>query len=83
MLSEDILLKIFDFYRLESSMPLRIPWEVHESSTALRTSAEHGDIQYYLDLRILCEYGAPIDNILGTWPTLPLVVGFLQVGNQN
>ena len=29
-----------------------------------------------LGLRILCEYGAPIESILDSWPTLPLVVKF-------
>jgi hypothetical protein len=30
----------------------------------------------HLDFRILCEYGAPIESILGTWPALPLVERF-------
>ena len=29
-----------------------------------------------LDLRILCEHGAPIGSILDSWPTLPLVAKF-------
>jgi len=29
-----------------------------------------------LDLRIFCESGAPIGSILGSWPTLPLVIRY-------
>ena len=35
-----------------------------------------------LDLRILCEVGAPIGSVLGSWPTLPLVVRF-DVGQNS
>ena len=31
-----------------------------------------------LDLRLLCDYGAPVKSILRSWPTLPLVVRFNQ-----
>src|SRR6266403_603753 len=36
-----------------------------------------------LGLRILCGHGAPIEGILGTWPTLPLVVEFHHDASQG
>jgi hypothetical protein len=50
----------------------------------LPTSAENGGMLFsghhvVWDLRILCESGAPIESILASWPTLPLVAKFNAV----
>lgn len=78
MLSEDILLDIFDFYRLDAIQLSRgRPWKWHRLAHVCRkwrnvisTSPRR------LDLRILCKYGPPIESILGSWPTFPLVIKF-------
>ena len=74
ILPEDILLDIFDFYRLGARDPSS-PWKWHRLAHVCRkwrhvisTSPRR------LDLRILCNYGAPIGSILDSWPTLPLFV---------
>jgi hypothetical protein len=81
-LSEDTLLEIFDFYRLDEKSWLLLwerqrPWKWHRLAHVCQkwrhvifTSPRR------LDLRILCNSGAPVRSILKSWPTLPLVVRF-------
>jgi hypothetical protein len=78
MLPEDILVDVFDFYRLDAIQLSRgRPWKWHRLAHVCRkwrhvisTSPRR------LDLRILCKYGAPIESILDSWPTFPLVIKF-------
>ena len=78
MFPKDILLNIFDFYRLDAIQLTRgRPWRWHRLAHVCRkwryvisTSPRR------LDLRILCKYGAPIESILGSWPNFPLVIRF-------
>jgi hypothetical protein len=78
VLSEDTLLEIFDFYRLDAMKQSRGgPWKWHRLAHVCRkwrhvisTSSRR------LDLRVLCKSGAPVESILGSWPILPLVVNF-------
>ena len=75
MLSEDTILEIFDFYRLDT-MTQR-PWMWHHLAHVCRKWRHVLSVSpRRLDLHILCEYGSPIGNILRSWPTLPLVVRF-------
>jgi hypothetical protein len=78
MLPEDILLDIFYFYRLDAIKLSRgRPWKWHRLAHVCRKWRYVISISpRRLDLRILCKYGAPIESILGSWPTLPLVIEF-------
>jgi hypothetical protein len=78
MLPEDILLEIFDFYRLDAMrQPRQLPWKWHRLACVCRKWRYAISMSpRRLDLRILCEYGAPIGSILRSWPTLPLVARF-------
>jgi hypothetical protein len=78
MLSEDILIDIFDFYRLDALQLSRgRPWKWHRLAHVCRKWRYIISISpRRLDLRILCKYGAPIESILGSWPTFPLVIKF-------
>jgi hypothetical protein len=77
MLSDDILLDIFDFYRLDAlTRSGGRPWRWHRLAHVcqkwrhiISTSPRR------LDLRIFCDDRTPID-ILHIWPTLPLAVSF-------
>lgn len=77
MLSDDILLDIFDFYRLDAmTRSGGRPWRWHRLAHVcqkwrhiISTSPRR------LDLRILCDNRTPIE-ILDVWPTLPLAVSF-------
>ena len=78
MLHEDVLLEIFDFYRMDAvEQSERRPWKWHRLA---HVSQKWRDVVFKsprrLGLRILCEYGAPIGSILASWPTLPLVAKF-------
>lgn len=78
MLPEDILLDIFDFYRLDAMWLSRgRPWKWHRLAHVCRKWRYVISISpRRLDLRILCKYGAPVESILGSWPTFPLVIKF-------
>lgn len=78
MLPEDIILDIFDFYRLDAIQLSRgRPWKWHRLAHVCRKWRYVIAISpRRLDLRILCKYGAPIECILGSWPTFPLVIKF-------
>ena len=82
MLPEDILLEIFDFYRLDAMKESRqLPWKWHRLAHVSRKWRHVISVSpRRLDLRILCEYGAPIEGILGSWSTLPL---FVQYNNPR
>ena len=78
VLPEDILLEIFDFYRLDAMEQSKgHPWKWHRLA---HVSRKWRDVVFRsprrLCMRILCEYGAPIGSILASWPTLPLVAKF-------
>ena len=79
VLPEDVLLEIFDFYRLDAMEESEgRPWKWHRLAHVSRKwrHVVFGSPRR-LGLRILCEYGAPIGSILASWPTLPLVAKFI------
>ena len=78
MLPEDVLLEIFDFYRLDATEQSQgRPWKWHRLTHFCRKwRVLIFRSPRRLGLRILCEYGAPIGSILASWPTLPLVAKF-------
>ena len=76
MLPEDTLLEIFDLYRLDiMESSFQRPWKWHRLAHVCRKWRNVISMSpRRLNLRVLCENGAPIESILGSWPTLPLVV---------
>ena len=75
MLSEDALLDIFDFYRLDAME--QSPWKWHHLAHVCRKWRHVISVSpRRLELRILCKSGAPIESILASWPTLPLVARY-------
>ncbi len=78
MLPDDTLLEIFDFYRLDAMKQSRgRPWKWHRLAHVCRRWRYVVTVSpCRLGLQILCRSGAPIESILDSWPTLPLVVRF-------
>ena len=76
VLPEDLLLEIFDFYRLDAMKQSQgSPWKWHRLAHVCRKWRHViSGSPRRLGLRILCEDEAPIESILAFWPTLPLVV---------
>ena len=74
VLPEDVLLEIFDFYKLASSSP---SWGWHRLIHVCRQwrSLVFAS-RHRLDLRLLCTYGTPVRKILDCWPPLPIVVRY-------
>jgi hypothetical protein len=78
-LPEEILLEVFDFYRREAVGRSRggRPWKWHRLAHVCRRWRYVVSISpRRLRLQILCKSGAPIEPILHTWPTLPIVVRY-------
>ena len=75
VLPEDVLLDIFDFYRLDAMKRSQgRPWKWHRLAHVCRKWRDVISMSTRrLDLRILCKSEAPIESILASWPTLPLV----------
>ena len=78
MLPEEILLEIFGFYRLNAIKQSRgRPWKWHRLAQVCRiwryvlTASSRR-----LGLQILCTSRTPIEPILDSWPTLPLVIRY-------
>lgn len=78
-LPEEILLEVFDFYRLEAMGRSRggRPWKWHRLTHVCQRWRYVVSISpRRLRLQITCKSGAPIEPILDTWPTLPIVVRY-------
>jgi hypothetical protein len=78
-LPEEILLEVFDFYRLEAVERSRggRPWKWHRLAHVCQRWRYVVSISpRRLRLQITCKSGAPIEPILDTWPTLPIVVRY-------
>ena len=80
MLPEDTLLEIFDYYRLLDAMEARgrpKPWKWHRlAHVCQKWRLVISMSPRRLDLQILCRSGAPIECVLASWGTLPLIVRF-------
>ncbi len=77
MLPEDMLLEIFDFYRLDDiELPFGRLWGWHRLAHVCRKWRHVVTVSpRRLGLQILCgSGGAPIEPIMDAWPTLPLSV---------
>ncbi|KAH9980530.1 hypothetical protein BJV74DRAFT_102136 [Russula compacta] len=78
MLPEDILLEIFDFYRLDAvTRSGGRPWKWHRlAHVCQKWRSVIFMSPRRLGLRILCKSKAPMEHIMDFWPTLPLVVRY-------
>jgi len=77
-LPDDVLLEIFDIYRLDEVPPTSdLPWEWH---TLAHVCKSWRDIifssPHRLNLELLCTYGTPVRKNLGYLPVLPIVIYF-------
>ncbi|KAH9965383.1 hypothetical protein BC827DRAFT_1184257 [Russula dissimulans] len=78
MLPDNVLLEIFDFYRIADVLSLRgRPWRwqklVH---VCQRWRHVVFGSPLRLDLQLSCSYGTPVRKLLGCWPPLPLTVQY-------
>ena len=80
MLTEDTLLEVFDFYRLDAiNQSHGHPWKWHRlAQVCRRWRYLIARSPRRLGLQILCGSGAPIESVLDFWPTLPLVVRYKE-----
>ena len=85
VLPEDVLLEIFDFYRLYATMQSQgRPWQWNRlAHVCQKWRHVISRSPRRLGLQILCESGAPIGSILASWPTLPLVAKFKAGRNSK
>ena len=70
---------MFDFYRLQAVERSRAgrPWKWHRLAHVCRSWRYVLSVSpRRLRLQILCKSGSPIEPILHTWPTLPIVVRY-------
>ncbi|KAI0253190.1 hypothetical protein BJV78DRAFT_219274 [Lactifluus subvellereus] len=79
-LPEDVLLEIFDFYKL-ASITLAWGWYklVH---VCRRWRYVIFASQHRLDLRLLCTYGTPVRKTLDCWPALPIIIRYRDATNR-
>ncbi len=86
MLPEDILLEMFDFYRLDDIKLLRgRPWRWHRLAHVCRKWRHVVTVSTRrLRLQILCKSrGVPIEPIMDSWPTLPLSVLYFDPWSRS
>ena len=74
VLPEDVLLEIFDFYKLASTT-LSWGWD-KLAHVCQRWRCIVFSSQCRLGLRVLCTHDTPVKKTLDCWPTLPIVVRY-------
>jgi hypothetical protein len=75
ILPEDVLLEIFDFYKLASTTTLSWGWD-KLAHVCQRWRCIVFASQCRLGLRLLCTDETPVKQTLDCWPTLPIVVRY-------
>jgi hypothetical protein len=86
VLPEDILLGIFDFYRLDDiELHRRRPWKWHHLAHVCRKWRHVLTVSpRRLGMQILCRPGGtPIESIMDAWPTLPLSVLYIYPESRS
>jgi hypothetical protein len=78
MLPDNVLLEIFDFYRIADVQSLRgRPWRWHK---LVHTCRSWREVVFAsprrLDLQLSCSYGTPVRKLLDCWPPLPLAIQY-------
>ena len=78
MLPDNVLLEIFDFYRMADIQSLRgRPWRWHKLvhiCQCWRQVIFASPLR--LDLQLTCSYGTPVRRPSGCWPPLPLAIQY-------
>ena len=84
-LPDDVLIEIFNFYRLSSVSLSRVrPWGWHILvHVCQRWRSIIFDSPRYFDLRIFCTYAVPVRDILDHWPPLPIVIQYTGFSSLN
>ncbi|KAH9958200.1 hypothetical protein BC827DRAFT_1156896 [Russula dissimulans] len=76
-LPEEILLEVFDSYRLTFEELSDRPWNWN---TLAHVCSRWRQIVFAssrrLDLWLLCTYGTPVRRALGYWPSLPIIISY-------
>ncbi|KAH9171723.1 hypothetical protein EDB89DRAFT_2070494 [Lactarius sanguifluus] len=81
VLSENVLLEIFDFYQSGHDYSLCPVWEwhllvqVYQRWRQIILASPHR-----LDLRIICTYGSPVRENLDIWPAFSIVLDYCYSG---
>jgi hypothetical protein len=78
MLSDNVFLDIFDFYR---NMSPRLVWEWHLLVHVCRRWRQIiFESPHRLNLQILCTHGTPVRENLGIWPAFPIAIEYNNSG---
>lgn len=86
MLPDNVLLKIFDFYRanLNHFFLTRAVWEWH---VLVHVCQRWRKIVFasprHLNLQIPCRYGTPVRKDLRIWPALPIVLDLYSSSSSH
>ena len=78
MLPDNVLLEIFDIYRMANIQSLRgRPWRWHKLVHICRSWRQVVLASpLRLDLQLTCSYGTPVRKLLDCWPPLPLAIQY-------
>ena len=75
ILPDDILLEIFRFCQVDGLIEFGVTWEwemlVHVCRRWRRLVFS---LPRYLDLRLVCTRGTRVKEMLGTWPSIPIII---------
>ena len=78
ILSDNILLEMFDHCRKRDDQYYRFPYCVWEWHLLVHVCRRWQQIIFAsprrLDLQLLCTYATPIRKIMGIWPTIPIIL---------
>ena len=73
MLPDEILLNIFNFYRLDSMDSVGYTWEWHNLvHVCRRWRSVVFASPHHLDLRLVCKSRTPVRKTLDVWPSFPI-----------
>ena len=83
----DVLVKIFDSYRLDSLAHSRLegcPWKWQKLAHVCKTwRSILSASSHNLDLQLFFTYGMPVREILSFWPVLPIVMQYTDVPGSS
>jgi F-box-like len=83
-LPEDVLLEIFDWYRIDTTDDFMWNWDWEELVHVCRSWRQIVFASpLRLDLRLFCTPKSPVRKLLGIWPAFPLNIEFCPFGSQD
>jgi hypothetical protein len=85
MLPDNVLLEIFDIYRMSNIQSLRgRPWRWHKLVHICRSWRQVVFASpLRLDLQLTCSHGTPVRKLLDCWPPLPLAIQYGGIPGRN